>query len=70
MFKTVIVLCIVAYQQCAIVEHPVESTKLYRTEPECMTAADKLSDVVIEELKEKGAPQFFVRYGCEKVDTI
>jgi hypothetical protein len=70
MFKTVIVLCIVAYQQCALVEHPVDSNKLYRSEPECEAAADKMSDVIINELKEKGAPHFFIRYGCEKVEVI
>jgi hypothetical protein len=70
MFKTVIVLCIVAYQQCALVEHPVDSSKLYRSEQVCEAAADKMADAVINELNENGAPQFFVRYGCEKVEAI
>lgn len=70
MFKIVVILCLAVQQQCFVVEHKTETPKLYKTEAECSVASERVADGLLAELEGKVMQPYFVRYGCEKVDTI
>lgn len=66
MFKTVIILCIIAQQQCFEMGHEKEHGTVYKTQHECEIVAEYLAD----ELSKKVKTPAVIRYGCEKADTI
>jgi hypothetical protein len=68
MFKTIIILCILA-QQCVIVEHEEESNKLYQIEEECINAAERIA-IQLDKSIENKFPPYIIRYTCEEVDVI
>jgi len=66
MFQPILITCFIAFSTC----YGEESKTTYKTETECLIAAEKTANKLMQVVKQKTKEAVTIHYGCKELELV